>query len=141
MAVELEPYVRGLLPGLRWAEGSRLPAAATRKLPTDTVRAARVPAGVHLALTGSARALELAVRVGERTSVPAPTVPEAFVARAAGAPAVVVPVAGSGVLRVPLPERDPDAVVRVHLPEAVEVRIDSVTAVGGPIVPAPRGPL
>ena len=140
-AVRPEPYVRGLLPGLSWAEGSRLPAVPSRKLPCDTVRAARIPAGVHLALTGTARALELAVRVGERTSVPAPTVPEAFVARAAGAPAVTVPVAGSGLLRVPLPERGPDEVVRVYLPEAFEVRIDAVDAVGGTIAPAPRGPL
>lgn len=138
---EAEPFVRGVLPGVSWAEGSRLPAAASRKLPSDTGRAARVAAGVHLALTGTARAVDLTVRLGERTTVPAPTVAEAFLVRAAGTPGVAVPVPAGGSVRLPLPERAPDEIVRIHPPEAVEVRVDSLTPVDGVIEPAPRGPL
>jgi lysophospholipase L1-like esterase len=146
-------FLRGLLPALLpgavapaalpWATGSRLPAAALAKLTSDTVRAARVPAGLHLAFTGSARAVELTVRPGTRTSVPAPTLAgDAFVARVPGQPAVTVPLPGQpGVIQVPLPGRDPDTVVRLYLPEAVEVQLDGLAAIGGDLAPAPRGPL
>lgn len=135
-------FLRGVLPTVSWSAGSRLPAAATAKLTIDTVRAARVPAGVHLAFTGTARAIDIDAGVGERTSVPVPTLPDAFVARVPGGRPVVVPVpADGGVVRVPLPGRDPDAVVRLYLPEAVEVQVNGLAAVDGDIVPAPRGPL
>jgi len=154
-------FLRGVLPALLpdtlpWASGSRLPAAVTAKLTSDTVRAARVPAGVHLAFSGSAQAVEIAVRPGMRTSVPAPTLAgEAFVARVPGQPAVTVPLFPDRqsvpdrqpasrelvTLRVPLPARDPDAVVRLYLPEAVEVQLDRLSAIGGDLAPAPRGPL
>lgn len=135
-----DPFVRGILPSVSWSDGSRLPAQANQKLPIDTVRAGRIAAGVHLAFTGTAFAIELETRVGERTSVPAPTVPEAFVATVSGAPSVHTKV-DSGVVRVALPERAAGQTVRVYLPEAVEVGIDSIVAVGGEIAPAPRGPL
>lgn len=134
-----DPFVRGILPAVSWPDGSRLPAQANQKLPIDTVRAARIPAGVHLAFTGAASAIELETWVGERTSVPAPTVPEAFVARVPGSPSTHTKV-DSGVVRVTLPEHHVGT-VRVYLPEAVEVRIDSIAAVDGEITPAPRGPL
>ncbi|MGH3247072.1 MAG: GDSL-type esterase/lipase family protein [Trebonia sp.] len=145
-------FLRGVLPSVPWSAGSRLPAAATAKMTIDTIRAARVPAGVHLAFTGSARAVELTVRPGERTSVPSPALAgEAFVARVPGQPVVTVPLPADGqpadgqsapmALRVPLPERDPDTVVRLYLPEAVEVQLTGLSAVGGNLVPAPRGPL
>lgn len=135
------PFLRGVLPAASWP-GSRLPEAATAKLTIDTVRAARVPAGVHLAFTGSAREIEIDAVIGARTSVPAPTLPEAFVARAGGADPVVVPVsAGQGPVRVPLPDRDPGQVVRLYYPEAFEVAVSGLTPAGGTIAPAPRGPL
>ncbi|MET7335448.1 SGNH/GDSL hydrolase family protein [Nonomuraea sp. NPDC005650] len=97
---------------------------------------------MHLALVGTASAIDLQVRVGERTSVPAPTVPEAVVARARGVPPVSTPLpAGGGAVRAVLPERDPGQVVRVYLPEAVEVQVDSIAAADGEIVPAPQAPL
>lgn len=138
--VDPEPFVRGVLPSLSWPEGSRLPETALRKLPVDTVRAARVPAGVHLALIGSASAVRLDVRVGERTSVPAPTAAEAFVVRT---PDVVTRVHlpdDFGTVEIPLPPSDPDQPVRIYLPEFVEITIDAITAVGGDIAPALRGP-
>lgn len=136
-------FVHGVLPSVPWSAGSRLPAAATAKLTIDTIRAARVPAGVHLAFSGSAQAVELTMRLGERTSVPAPTVPEAFFARVPGQPVVTVPLptAGQPAVTVPLPARDPHTVVRLYLPEAVEVQLTGLSAVGGDLVPAPRGPL
>ncbi|WP_285480133.1 SGNH/GDSL hydrolase family protein [Amycolatopsis sp. NBRC 101858] len=140
--IDPESLVRGVLPSLSWSAGSRLPAAQSAKLTHDTVRAARVPAGVHLAFTGTATALDFDVRLGERTSVPAPGVPLAFVVRAGRLPVSVVPVpGGDGTVRIPLPEREPGEVVRVYLPEAVEVRVDGVSPVGGSLAPAPRGPL
>ncbi|MBB3665572.1 lysophospholipase L1-like esterase [Prauserella sediminis] len=132
------PFFRGTLP--ESAPGSRIPAAASGKLPTDTVAAARVPAGVHLALVGTATAVDIAVLGGERTSVPAPTVAEVLLARCGTATTKVsVPVSG-GVVRLPLPERDPDEIVRIHLPEAVETEVEALLPVDGSIVPAPRGP-
>lgn len=133
-------FVRGLLPTASWPDGSRLPAQAHQKLPIDTVRAGRVPAGVHLAFAGTAAAVELEVFAGERTSVPAPTAPEAFVARVSDGRSLHTAVRG-GVVRVALPERDANQTVRVYLPEAVEVRIGSIAAVDGEITPAPRLPL
>ena len=137
-----ERFLRGLLPGVAWTAGSRLPASALAKLPLDTVRAARIAAGVHLALTGAARAIELDVRVGEPTSVPAPTVPDGFVVRVDGRSAgrVAVP-ACDGPVRIAMPERGPDDVVRVYLPETVELRIERIDGVDGDLVPAPRGPM
>ena len=121
---------------------ARLPPAATGKLTIDTVRAARVPAAVHFAFTGTAKAVEVVAEAGERTSVPAPTLPQAFVARVPGQPAVVVPLpAGGQPARIPLPERDPAAVVRLYLPEAVELQVSALSAIDGDIAPAPRGPL
>lgn len=133
--------LRGLLPASAWSQGSRLPADSQAKLPLDTLRASRIAAGVHLAFTGSASAIDLTVRIGDRTTVPAPTVPEAFVVQTAGAPAVVADISAStDRIRLRLPERDLDQVVRVYLPESFEVGLESVEAVDGQIAPAPRGP-
>jgi hypothetical protein len=100
-----EAYTRGLLRTLALARGSRLPAAAAEKLPADTVRAARVPAGVHLALTGTARRIDLRIRVGADTWRPAPTLPEVFLVHS---PAGSYPVPldrGSDLVRIDLPNR------------------------------------
>jgi lysophospholipase L1-like esterase len=135
-------FLRGVLPSVSWADGSRLPATATSKLTIDTVRAARVPAGIHLAFSGTARAVEVVAEAGDRTSAPAPTVPEAFVARVPGQPAVVVPLSAvRQPARILLPERDPGTVVRLYLPEAVELRVSALSPVDGEIMPAARGPL
>jgi lysophospholipase L1-like esterase len=144
MPVEMHdvvPYLRGLVPGLSWAERSRVGAEQSRKLPWDTGRAARVPAGVHLAVTGTARAVDLAVEVGEPTTVPAPTLAAAFLVRATGATTAAVPVpTASGTVRVPLPERAPDEVVRVYLPESVELGLTGLTPVDGTLDPVVAGP-
>ncbi|MFD8819078.1 GDSL-type esterase/lipase family protein [Streptomyces sp. NPDC059627] len=140
--VQPETFLRGVLPGLSWADGgSRLPLAGCAKLTADTVRAARVPAGVHLAFTGPVSTVELTVEVGERTAVPAPTVPEGFVVRVPGSPSSVVPLPSrGGTVRVRLPERDRDRVVRVYLPESVEVTVAGLAGDHRP-EPAARGPL
>ncbi|MER5787383.1 GDSL-type esterase/lipase family protein [Streptomyces sp. NPDC001980] len=137
-----EPFLRGVLPGLSWADGgSRLPLAGCAKLTADTVRAARVPAGVHLAFTGPVSTIELTVEVGERTTVPAPTVPEGFVVRVPGIPTRLVPLPSrDGTERVRLPERDRDRVVRVYLPESTEVTVVGLAGDQRP-EPAARGPL
>ncbi|MGW5657994.1 GDSL-type esterase/lipase family protein [Streptomyces humi] len=139
--VQPERFLRGVLPGLSWTdEGSRLPAAACAKLTADTVRAARVPAGLHLAFTGPVSTVELTVAVGERTTVPAPTLPEAFVVRVPGGEPGRFPLpADGGVVRVTLPERDPDQVVRVYLPEYTGVAVVGLAGDRRP-EPAPRGP-
>lgn len=139
---EPEKFLRGLLPSVSWSDGSRLPAVENQKLPLDTVRAARVPAGVHLALTGSATAVDLEVRVGVQTSVPAPTVPAGFVVRASGvvSSTVLLPPV-DGTVRIALPNREPDQTVCVYLPEGTEIAIDAVVAVGGDIAPAASRPM
>lgn len=141
--VEPDDLIRGILPALSWRSGSRLPEASRAKLTIDTVRASRVPAGVHLAFTGDASALDLGIEVGDRTTVPAPTVPEAFVVVTRGAEPVVVdlPAEAAATVTVPLPPRDADAVLRVYLPEGREISLRSVAAVGGGIRPVPRRPL
>ncbi|MEV0904384.1 GDSL-type esterase/lipase family protein [Streptomyces hokutonensis] len=141
--VRPERFLRGVLPDVSWPDGgSRLPPGACRKLTADTVRAARVPAGVHLAFTGSASTLALTVRTGARTGVPAPTLPVAFVVLVPGRSAVTVPLPSrdGGTVHIELPDRDPALTVRVHLPEAVETAIDELTA-DSRLEPAPRGPL
>ncbi|MFJ9563912.1 GDSL-type esterase/lipase family protein [Streptomyces fuscichromogenes] len=139
--VQPERFLRGVLPGVSWtADGSRLSAAVSAKLTADTVRAARIPAGLHLAFTGPVSTVELTVSVGERTGVPAPALPEAFLVRVPGGPARWVPLpADGGVVRVALPDRDPDHVVRVYLPESVEVAVVGLAGDRRP-EPAPRGP-
>ncbi|MFT4229673.1 MAG: SGNH/GDSL hydrolase family protein [Microbacterium sp.] len=140
--VEPDDLIRGILPSLSWSSGSRLPETARVKLTLDTIRASRVPAGVHLAFTGDASAVDVALETGVPTTVPAPTVPDAFVATARGAEPVVVDVPeGADTVRIPLPARAADAPVRVYLPEAREISIRAVTPVGGGIHPLARGPL
>jgi len=140
--VQPERFLRGTLPDLSWSDGgSRLPPSACQKLTADTVRAARVPAGLHLAFTGAASTITLTVRTGARTTVPAPTLAEAFVVRVPGRPTVTAPLpAGGGTVRVELPDRDPAQIVRVFLPEAVGTTIDGLAA-DALLNPAPRGPL
>jgi lysophospholipase L1-like esterase len=140
---QLDPddVLRGVLPGLSWSGGSRLPSPQVLKLPADTVRAARIPAGVHLAVRGSASFIDLVLRLGPPTSVPAPTLREGFALRANGIRSTTIPLPpASGTVRIPLPERHPDQTVQLYLPEHREVTIDAVAAIGGELVPAPRGP-
>jgi len=139
-AIDPEAYTRGLLRSLALAPGSRLPAAAAEKLPADTVRAARVPAGVHLALTGTARRIDLRVRVGAGTWRPAPTLSEVFLVHSPEGSSAVPLDRGSDLVRIDLPRRPADQVVRVYLPETVELQLLSLTATGGEVAPAPRGP-
>ncbi|WP_329264647.1 GDSL-type esterase/lipase family protein [Streptomyces sp. NBC_01478] len=141
--VQPERFLRGTLPDLSWSDGgSRLPPSACRKLTADTVRAARVPAGLHLAFTGAASTIALTVRTGERTTVPAPTLPEALVVHVPGRPSTTVPLLsrGPGTVRIELPDRDPARTVRVFLPEAFGTVIDGLAA-DACLEPAPRGPL
>jgi len=135
-----EAYTRGLLRSLALAPGSRLPAAAAEKLPADTVRVAHVPAGVHLALTGTARQVDLRVRVGADTWRPAPTLPEAFLVHGPESSYPVPLDRDADLVRIDLPDRAPDQPVRVYLPETVELKLLSLTAAGGEVAPAPRGP-
>ncbi|MGW2824291.1 SGNH/GDSL hydrolase family protein [Streptomyces sp. NPDC001443] len=139
---ETELFLRGVLAALSWSDaGTRLPSTACGKLTVDTVRAARVPAGVHLAFTGAASMVELTVAVGERTSVPAPTLPDCLVLAVAARTPLRIPLpVGGGTVRLELPEREPSHVVRVYLPEAVEVVVTGFAA-DRPLEPVPRGPL
>ncbi|MFJ9244900.1 SGNH/GDSL hydrolase family protein [Streptomyces sp. NPDC101776] len=141
--VQPERFLRGTLPDLSWsAGGSRLPLSACQKLTADTVRAARVPAGLHLAFTGAVSTIALTVRTGARTTVPAPTLPEALVVHVPGSPATTVPVPfrGPGTVHIELPDRDPARTVRVFLPEAFGTVIDGLAA-DACLEPAPQGPL
>jgi lysophospholipase L1-like esterase len=142
VADETDPaaYVRGLLRSLKLARGSRLTSAAAEKLPADTVRVAHVPAGVHLALTGTARRIDLRVRVGAATWRPAPNSPEAFVVHGPGWSYRVPLDRGADLVRIDLADRPAGQPVRVYLPETVELQLLGLTAVGGEVVPAPRGP-
>lgn len=136
-----DPFLRGLLPGLCWDDGSRLPPAQRDVLPVDTVAAATVPAGVHLAVSGTATALEIAVRRGGPGTVPGPALPPAFVA-VTGTDAVVTPLPAVGErVTVALPARAGGATVRVYLPEHERVALETVRPVGGTAAPAaPAGP-
>lgn len=134
-------FIRGLLPSVDWADGSRIPSQYAAKLPVDTVKAGRVPAGVHLAFTSTASALELDVEVGPPTSAPAPTLAstftvwndDRFIRR------IDIPDAG-GTVTIPLGDGVSDGLTRIYLPEPVEVRLTGMRAVGGSITPAPERP-
>lgn len=126
--------VRGLDRTLTLADATRLVPHVAAKLPVDTVEAGRVPAGVHLAMTGDATTVTLRVRAGERTSVPAPTVDEVFTVWCGTRLVGHVPLAAEVV--VGLPVRDADDIVRIYLPETRTCVVESVVAQGG-IVSAP----
>ncbi|MFJ3212635.1 SGNH/GDSL hydrolase family protein [Streptomyces flaveolus] len=130
---------RGLLPGVDIASGQRIPEDVVAKLPADTVGAGRVPAGVRLAVTGTARRLRLRLEPGSPTSVPAPT----------GGDGLAVWVGGelvgrrspaTGTVELDLPARDPGTVVEIYLPEDRTWRIVEVTPLAGDLAAAPRGP-
>lgn len=143
MTVPVEPtdLLKGLLPDVRPDAGTRLPSAAVVKLPADTVAAARVPAGVHLAFTGSASKVRLTLRRGDLASVPSPAVAEELTVFVDGelVAAVGVP-ARSAPVDVALPSRGVGAVVRIHLPETVGLVVESIETVGGDVVAVPARP-
>lgn len=138
MTPSVDELLQGLLPGLDPSAESRLPAPVRAKLPVDTVAAARVPAGVHLAFTGSAAMLRLRTRRTEATSAPSPGLADVLEVFVDGDRIRPVALSGGPVVGVVLPQRRAEAVVRIYLPEARPVLIDSVEAVGGDIVPLPR---
>jgi len=122
---------------LSWDEGSRYPAAARELLPADSVTAAEVAVAVHLALTGTATALDVDLRRGGVCRGASPASPAGFTAVAEDrAVATALPAVGDRV-RVALPHRSAAAVVRVYLPEGEQVFPLTVTSVGGTIEPAP----
>jgi lysophospholipase L1-like esterase len=131
--------LRGLLPGVDAASGQRIPAHVAGKLPADTVGAGRVPAGVRLAVTGTARGLRLRLEPGEPTPVPAPTVGDEL-AIWVGDELVSRVQVTTGTVEVELPDRAPDAVVEIYLPEGKAWRVAGATPLAGELAAAPRGP-
>lgn len=121
----------------------RVPAAAMERWAADTVQAARVPAGIRLAFTGDARALDVDVRLGDVLPLAAPADSGEFTVYVDGAKVGATPVdtGADGTVRIALPERAAGARVEIHLPERHEPRISDVRGIGGdlsPVAPAKR---
>jgi lysophospholipase L1-like esterase len=128
--------MRGLLPVLDGYCGCRYPDTATRQLPGDSIQAARVPAGVHLAFAGSAPSVVLAFERGAELVLADPVASTDFVAFA-GDRFVRTPFPESAdSVEIHLPARADDETVRVYLPERIELRQISLAPVGGAITPA-----
>lgn len=135
-------FLRGLLPGLAWDAGSRYPAAALELLPADAAAGAAVPAGVHLALAGTAAAVNVGLRHGAACALASPASRDEFTAVAEDAVARTAIPAGDGWVTVALPRREPGKTVRVYLPEREQVFLDRLTPVGGTVESAgSTGPL
>lgn len=121
----------------------RVPATAMERWAADTVQASRVPAGVRLGFIGDAEAVEIDVRTGNVLPLATPADHGEFTIYVAGEHRAVVPVDGGtgATVRIELPEREPEHVIEIHLPERYEPRVFDVRALGGeaqPLDPATR---
>ncbi|ALJ18857.1 GDSL-type esterase/lipase family protein [Microbacterium sp. No. 7] len=132
--------LRGLLAGLPLAAGSRLPQAQAAKLPVDTVGAARVPAGLHLAFRGDAAAVRLRIAQGAPADVPSPGQSGGAAVWAGEAFVSDVALDRDGAAVIELPPRPADTVVRAYLPEGREIVGATVEALDGEIAPPPPVP-
>lgn len=135
-ADDVNAYVRGLDPSLLLAAATRLVPSVAAKLPADTNGAGRVPAGVHLAMVGNASSVTLTVRLGDRTSAPAPTAEDVFTVWCRDRLVARIPVAREVV--IDLPSRGEGDVVAIHLPETISTVVESLAVAGGDLRPAPR---
>lgn len=120
---------------------SRIPDEFAGRLPTDTVAAGAVGAGIRLELVGTATAMRLALDVGQPAARSSPGMTNAFSVWTSAGLADRVPLpAGASEVTIPLPPRASDEVVTVYLPEPTVVEIGSLSASGGTLAPAPRRP-
>lgn len=120
---------------------NRVPNEFAGRLPSDTVAAGEVTAGVRLEFVGTASVVRLGVRVGGPAARSSPAMANACSVWTAGhwADQVALPV-GGGEMTIALPARDPDQVVTVYLPEPTRVQVESVGWADGELRPAPRRP-
>lgn len=133
--------LRGYCGDPREQPASRLSPEFEAKLPADTGRAAAVPAGVRLELTGTARAIEADITVAEADRPAAPTMAPAFSVWLGDERVEQVAVGTSDTaITLPLPDRDDEQRVIVYLPESPAVTIRDLRPIGGTVEPAPRGP-
>lgn len=119
----------------------RVSPDVTERWPSDTVQAARVPAGARFAFRGDAEAVEIDIRTASTLALATPAATAGFDVYVNGIHESFVNVAEASEarVRVPLPQRDADSTVELHVPEKYEPRITSLTAIGGAIDTAPRG--
>ncbi|MET0199512.1 MAG: SGNH/GDSL hydrolase family protein [Rhodococcus fascians] len=135
-------YLRGLLGSVEHSDGQRLPSSAASKLPSDTVGAGRVPAGVHVAFTGDAAAIDVVYEPRASTSVPSPAVDSGFAVWVGSHPVGWIPVeSNSTVAHISLPSRPVDEVVRIYLPETPLIALTQLEAESGNIVALPPEPI
>ena len=133
--VPCDPFLRGLLSDPPWA-GSRFPASARKRLPADSVEAARVPASVHLAIEGTAKRVVIGFERRDRLANVSPATKQEFMAVSCDR-LVRTPMPDTGdTVVVELPERGLDDTVEVFLPEAFDLRSLTVYPLGGTILPA-----
>lgn len=120
----------------------RVPASATERWPADTIEAARVPAGVHLGFTGTATAVEIDIETGARLGLATPAEHSGFVTYAEDRRVGVVPVdsRSTATVRIELPPRSADAIVRIYLPERDEPRVLGIRPIGGTVTPLADAP-
>ena len=108
-----------------------------RRLPADIAAAARVPAGVALAVTGPATAIELSYTAAAPAGgMRGPSYGTAFAAYPAegGQQQAEAPAApGAGTVRLPLGPGP----TTVYLPEGMAPTVTAITGLGGAIAPAP----
>jgi lysophospholipase L1-like esterase len=115
-----------------------------RRLPADIAAAARVPAGVSLAVSGPAPAIEVSYTAAAAAGgLRGPSYGTAFAAYPAGAdrpsagadrPSAEVPARpGAGTVRLPLGPGP----TTVYLPEGMAPTLTGITGLGGAIAPSP----
>lgn len=141
MAERVEPFLRGA--AFRPAPGAPYPRARDdARLPRDTWRTARIPAGVRLELVGDAEAL--AVDYVTETDDPGFRGPGGGLTFQLWRGGTLVSeeraVLGEGRATLPLGDHAADERAVVHLPEVMRPTVTQVAAVGGSIEPAPPLP-
>ncbi|WP_166875308.1 SGNH/GDSL hydrolase family protein [Salinibacterium sp. ZJ450] len=120
----------------------RVPSAAMERWAADTVQASRVPAGVRLGFTGDATAIEIDIRTSDVLSLATPAAHGEFTVYVAGQRWDATPVSAgiTTTVQITLPERDPETIVEIYLPERYEPRIFGIRALGGGVAPLPAAP-
>lgn len=142
--VNVADYLRGYSRTLDEQPISRIPEELHARYPQDTATAALVPAGVRLELAGTARELRVRYSRGEANELASPEAVDAFCIWCGDSPLAQIglPEAASRSeeeILLSLPDRDPDTVVTIYLPERAGIRIASVKSHRGDARPAPRG--
>jgi lysophospholipase L1-like esterase len=140
--MELNPLILGAVT-MEDGRPRRAPSSVMERWTADTIQAARVPAGIRIAFSGDAEAIDIRVRTGDPLALATPAEHGEFTVYVGGerCGATRVEAGVDATVRIELPRREPDARVEIHVPERYEPAILGIEPIGGgadPVVPSKR---